>query len=176
MKSALPLAVIVALATAQSPEPKPSFEVATIRPALPNAPKNVVMPSSPNRLTIPSMTLSWLIYTAYGEGLNTSARVTGGPDWVNQTSYAIEGQAAGKSTPRQLRMMLQTLLEKRFALKVRIETTMVDIYALVRDDSGGRLGPNVQEWDGTCGGNFLPRTTIRRTLAVAAATHLPASF
>jgi len=43
------------------------------------------MPTAPNRLSIPSMTLSWLICTAYGDGgFNTSMRVSGGPDWVTK--------------------------------------------------------------------------------------------
>jgi hypothetical protein len=45
-----------------------AFEAATVKPAAPNALANRVMPTAPNRLSIPSMTLSWLIYTAYGDG------------------------------------------------------------------------------------------------------------
>ena len=78
------------------------------------------MQTSPNRLYIPSMTLTALIYSAYGDGgLNTSMRVTGGPDWINRTAFSVEGVASGPATPRQLRLMMQTLLEERFALKIR---------------------------------------------------------
>jgi uncharacterized protein (TIGR03435 family) len=77
-------------------------------------------------------------------------RVTGGPDWVNKTAFAIEGVASMKPTPRQLRMMLQALLEDRFALKVRIEMQTITLPTLVLDRSDGQLGPNVKEWDGTC--------------------------
>ena len=48
---------------------KPTFEVATIKLAAPNAvPKNQAVQVSPTRLSIASMSLSWLIYTAYGDG------------------------------------------------------------------------------------------------------------
>jgi len=59
---------------------RPTFEAATVKPAPPNAtPRNQIVPTSPNRLYISSMTLSWLIYTAYGDGgFNTSMRVTVG--------------------------------------------------------------------------------------------------
>jgi uncharacterized protein (TIGR03435 family) len=130
------------------------FEVATIKPAAADAVRNRVMPSSPDRLSIPSMTLVWLIYTAYGEGLSTSFNVTGGPGWVNKTSYAIEGKAPRPSTQRQLKLMLRTLLEERFALKIHHETRMGDVYALVLDRSDGRLGPNIAAWDGACGGRL----------------------
>ena len=82
-------------------EERPSFEAATIKPAAPEAPRNRVMPTSPNRLYIPSMTLSWLIYTAYGDGgFNTAMRVTGGPDWVNKTAFAVEGVALANAATR----------------------------------------------------------------------------
>ena len=134
-----------------------NFEVATIKLAQRNAVLNRVMPSSPDRLSIPSMTLTWLIYTAYQEGMGTSWNVTGGPDWVNKTFYSVEAKAAQPSTQRELRMMLGTLLAERFALKIREEKRTVapgtgGIYALVLDRSDGTLGPNIKAWDGTCGG------------------------
>ena len=133
-----------------------AFEVATVKLAAADAVRNRMMPPSPNRLYIPSMTLTALIYTAYGDGgFNTSMRVTGGPDWIDTTAFAVEGVAAGEATPRQLRLMLQTLLEERFALKIRnvsetADIPMDDVLALVVDRSDGTLGPKVKKWDGTC--------------------------
>jgi uncharacterized protein (TIGR03435 family) len=133
------------------------FEVATIKLADPNAAvRNQMLRPAPNRISIPSMTLSWLIYTAYGEGMNTSATVTGGPDWVNRTFYAVEGLAHEPATQRQFQAMLRTLLEDRFGLKIRTETKSGNIYALVVDRSDGKLGPKVQPWDGTCAGGRMP--------------------
>jgi uncharacterized protein (TIGR03435 family) len=139
-----------------SAEGRLTFEAATIKLAAPDAVRNRVMPSSPNRLHIPSMTLTALIYAAYGDGgFNTSMRVTGGPDWINRTAFAVDGVASGPATQRQLRLMLQTLLEERFALKIRNstqteDTPMNDVLALVVDRSDGTLGPKVKKWDGTC--------------------------
>ena len=97
------------------------------------------------------MTLTALIYTAYGDGgFNTSMRVTGGPDWINRTAFAVEGVTPGRATPRQLRLMLQTLLEERFALKVRTEMTTGEMLTLVMGRSDGTLGPKVKTWSGTC--------------------------
>ena len=133
-----------------------SFEAATIKLAAAGAVRNQVVPTSPNRLYIPSMTLTALIYNAYGDGgFNTSMRVTGGPDWINRAAFAVEGVASGDATPRQLRLMLQTLLEERFALKIRsvsqsADIPMGDVLDLVVDRSDGTLGPKVKRWDGTC--------------------------
>lgn len=149
---------------------QPRFEVATVKLAAPNAPRNRVMPSAPDRLSIPGMTLRWLIYTAYQEGMGTSWSVRGGPEWLDQTLYAIEAKAPQPSTQRELRLMLRTLLAERFGLKVRLEDQVGapgtgGIYVLMRD--GDRpLGPNIKEWDGTCYGQppanqeddpFVPR-------------------
>jgi uncharacterized protein (TIGR03435 family) len=130
---------------------KPAFEVATIKLAAPDAtPTNQMLRPSPDRISIPSMTLSWLIYTAYGEGMNTAVGLRGGPEWRNQTPYAIEAKAAQPSTLHQSQAMLRTLLEDRFALKLHMETDTGNFYALVLDRKDGKLGPNVHPWDGNC--------------------------
>ena len=130
-----------------------AFEAATVKLAAPDAERNRMIPS-PNRLYVPSMTLTWLVYTAYGDGgFNTSMRVTGGPDWVNTTAFAVEGVAAGQTSPRQLRLMLRTLIEERFALKLRDATEdipMGKVLGLVVDRADGALGPKVRTWDGSC--------------------------
>jgi uncharacterized protein (TIGR03435 family) len=151
------LALFLWLPTSTFAQPALQFEVATIKPARPDAVRNRVMPSSPDRLSIPSMTVRWLIYTAYQEGMGTSWNVSGGPSWIDQTAYAIEGKAARPSTQKELRMMLRTLLAERFGLKIRQETRTGapgsgGIYTLVLDRKDGKLGPNIKEWDGTCGG------------------------
>ncbi len=148
-----------------SAQPEPRFEVATVRIAAPDAPRNRVMPSSPDRLLIPGMNLTWLIYTAYQEGMGTSWNVSGVPDWGNKTFYAIEAKAAQPTTQRELRGMLRTLLADRFGLKVREEKRTGapgsgGIYALVMDRSNDKsdpkLGPNIKEWDGKCSGGRPP--------------------
>ena len=142
---------LVTGALAQSAESRPSFEAATIKLAETSGNPAPVAPSAPNRLRIPSKTLTLLIYEAYGNGgFNTGTAVTGGPDWVSKTAFYVEGVAAGPSTPQQLRLMLQRLLEDRFALKLRSETRTGDVLTLVLDRTDGRLGPKVKKWDGTC--------------------------
>jgi bla regulator protein blaR1 len=132
---------------------RPAFEVATVRLASPDAVRSVTMPppASPNRLFIPSMFLSTLIYSAYGDGgFNTAMRVTGGPDWINQTTFAVEGLASNRSTLPQFRLMLQRLLEERFVLKIRTEMTTTEMLPLVTARSDGTLGPKVKAWSGAC--------------------------
>jgi uncharacterized protein (TIGR03435 family) len=132
---------------------RPAFEVATVKLASPDVARIVTMPppASPTRLFIPSMYLSTLIYAAYGDGgFNTAMRVTGGPDWVNRMTFAVEGLAPKPSTLPQFRLMLQRLLEERFALKVRIEITTGEMLTLAPARSDGTLGPKVRPWSGAC--------------------------
>jgi uncharacterized protein (TIGR03435 family) len=149
--------------TAQSGSPdgeRLAFEAATIKRARPDAIRNQVVPSGPGRMNIPSMTLVWLVYTAYADGMGTAFRVEGGPDWANRDSFEVMGVAPGPATPRQRRLMLRTLLEDRFALTLRTDVQVGapdsrGVYALVRD--GDRpLGPNVEPWDGTCANGAEP--------------------
>jgi uncharacterized protein (TIGR03435 family) len=155
------IALVAAGAAAVPPQDVPAdgrlaFEAATIKPAAPGTARTLVAPASTNRLYIPNMTLTTLIYAAYGDGgFNTSMSVRGGPDWVNRTAFSVEGVAPGPATPRQMRLMLQTLLEERFALKLRHTLQTGDpqtnnVLGLVVDRSGGALGPKVTKWDGTC--------------------------
>lgn len=144
-------AIVSSAVTQAAADGRPAFETATVKLAAPDAVRNVVLYPSPNRLSIPGMTLRAMIYSAYGEGgYNTSMRVTGGPDWSNATAFAVEGVAPGPSSPRQLRRMLQTLLEDRFALTLRDASETVDVLTLIVGRSDGTLGPQVRTWDGTC--------------------------
>jgi uncharacterized protein (TIGR03435 family) len=145
------LAFVALVAAQQGP---PAFEAATIKPAAPGTARTLVAPASTNRLYIASMPLTGLIYAAYGDGgFNTSMSVRGGPDWVRTTPFSVEAVAAGRVTPSQMRLMLQTLLEERFALKISRsiqESVTNNVLGLVVDRSDGALGPKVTKWDGTC--------------------------
>jgi uncharacterized protein (TIGR03435 family) len=140
---------------------RPAFEVATIKLSTGPQAANIITQPSPNRLSIPRMTLNALIYAAYGDGgFNTAMSVRGGPDWARTTVYAVEGVAAAPATPRQMRLMLQSLLEERFALKLHdasdTDAARGDVLTLVVDRADGTLGPNVEPWDGTCPATVPP--------------------
>jgi len=73
---------------------------------------------------------------------------------MNSAPYAVEGVASGTPTPREFRLMLQSLLEERFALN----TIVVD--------RAGKLGPNVKVWDGTCMNGAKPTDEDQPSTAV----------
>lgn len=153
-----PLPVCLFLAVSTLSAQSPSFEVATIKPAAANDTTSGAMPQqSPDRAEFRNMTLKDLIYRAYGTGLSTAMKVSGGPEWINRNRYTIEALATGRPTDREYRLMLRGLLEERFALKTHLDTQQIDVYALVPDRADGKLGPKVKPWNGTCVSGREPR-------------------
>jgi uncharacterized protein (TIGR03435 family) len=64
------------------------------------------------------------------------------PKWVRTDRYEIIARSPGKPTKDQVRLMMQALLEDRFALKVHVETRTVPVLALVLVKPG-KLGPRL---------------------------------
>jgi len=83
------------------------------------------------------VTLKGLIGTAYRlQGF----RIAGGPGWIDTDRYDVDGKADDpKADFDQLRLMLRSLLEDRFGLKVHRETRTTAVYALVVDKNGLRM-------------------------------------
>lgn len=157
MKKGRAVLMMFALAgsmAAQQPaaEKKLSFEVVSIRRAAPSSfARNSTTIVNPRRITMQNINLVWLTYYAYGVGLSTAVRVTGGPDWKDRDTFDIQAVASQDSVERDFRLMVRTMLDERFALKVRVENqTAPNILGLFLDRSDGKLGPNVREWTGTC--------------------------
>jgi uncharacterized protein (TIGR03435 family) len=116
-----PLA-LAALLTPQAPDPKPAFEVASIRPS-PLQPFQVK--TSPGRLLITGASLSSLIQEAYGVSAPQVVGV-GFPDL-----FTIEAKAEGSATRVGLLTMLQTLLTERFKLEMHREMREMPVAALI---------------------------------------------
>jgi uncharacterized protein (TIGR03435 family) len=89
------------------------------------------------------------------------------PAWLDSRNFALEAKAATPVDENQLRLMLQTLLSKRFKLVVHRETRDIPVYALV----AGKSGTKLREWKE---GDPLPQRVLPRGNAegsVSALTH-----
>jgi uncharacterized protein (TIGR03435 family) len=64
-----------------------------------------------------------------------------GPGWIAELRFDIEAKLPDGSSTKTANEMLQTLLEERFALKVRRETRSVSGFALLVGKDGPRLTP-----------------------------------
>src|SRR5438874_7720365 len=107
---------------------RPEFEVASIKPAAPDARGMFIRTAPGGRINVTNMTLKELIVIAYRI---QPYQISGGPPWLDSAHYDIT--AKPETTPKQdeLSLMLQALLADRFQLTLRRETKELPIYALV---------------------------------------------
>lgn len=121
-------------------EPKPSFEVATVR-------RNQSAVSDWNqgvrpggRFVATNAPLVALIEYAYAV---PNDRLEDVPRWARTERFDIAAKAEEDAPTEQLQLMLRTLLEERFRLVIRRETRDMPISTLVLARSDGRVGPNL---------------------------------
>jgi uncharacterized protein (TIGR03435 family) len=130
------------------PAPRPSFEVASIKPSAPNCtgPGPNTGPT-PGRLELPCVSARTLIRAAYtvlngDQVLARTIGVVGGPAWLDTDRFDISAKTEGRaSTTQMIGPMLQTLLEERFQLKVHTEPRESQVYTLTIAKGGPKLTP-----------------------------------
>ena len=116
------------------------FEVATIKPSNPDTPGKVFAMRGRQFATI-NTTLSDLISFAYRVH---AAQITGAPEWIETAKFDITArpQAEGQPNDRQVRAMIQKLLEERFKLTVSRGTKELPVYVLTVGKGGHKLTQN----------------------------------
>jgi len=110
------------------------FDVASIKPSppIPTGPNHsmfVGMKRDPVRVSFSNVPLKYLIRTAYD--FDTSARIEGGPGWLDSDMYDVTGTFPASTTNDQMLRMLQSLLSDRCKLAVRRESRVQAVYAFV---------------------------------------------
>jgi uncharacterized protein (TIGR03435 family) len=136
-----------ALSRAQA-DVRPTFEVASVKPNMSGSRPMGYMRFWPGgRFTATNVTLLALVESAYHVTRNKGL-VTGGPDWLDSARFDIEATPPQGAIPPGVddrvrvdksKLMLQVLLEERFALRVRRETKQLPIYELVAARKGPKL-------------------------------------
>ena len=131
--------------------PLPSFEVATIKPDSGGPPPFSIPPQ--NLFRNFNVTARDLVRVAYGlPPGRASARVFGGPSWIDEDRYDVEGkipdaifakiQKSREMRREQMLLMVQSLLTERFKLAAHVETREMPIYELVVAKGGPKLTPS----------------------------------
>jgi uncharacterized protein (TIGR03435 family) len=113
----------------------PKFEVASIKPSMERG--FMAVRPLPGRLAA-TASVRVLMQNAYAM---QPFQIVGGPDWINSERYEIEAKADGNANRAQMFLMLQSLLEERFHLKIHRETKELPVFALVAAKSGLKLPP-----------------------------------
>jgi len=146
------LAATLALTTAQlfsqTPQPKPSFDVISIKPSPPlgTGPFRIGGGAQGERFTMTNATLRMLLQTAYQQVGNTplggQMQVIGGPSWMESDRFDVLAKtdcSGGSFSRDRLQLMVQSLLEDRFHLKAHKETRELPTYNLVVAKDGPKL-------------------------------------
>jgi len=132
MKTILALAFVSAL-LAQAP----AFEVASIKPADPQAMNQmrVGMSADAGRITYSNVNLRDLIQRAY----EVKSPQVSGPSWIDSERFDVNAKIPEGVPADQVPAMLRTLLEQRFQLKCHRETKELPVYELVEAKGGQKM-------------------------------------
>jgi uncharacterized protein (TIGR03435 family) len=151
--------VMVVTTFAQAPEHLPSFEVASVKKNTSGDSRANMRTQPGGRLVVTNARLKGLIAEAFGMAIPPSlidSRILGGPDWIGSERYDINAKASTEfkpspdGPPRELLLMIRSLLEERFKLKAHRETRELPIYELVVARADGRLGPEMRKPAADC--------------------------
>ena len=92
---------------------------------------------SHGRLTLNNAHIKQMIAIAYEIQY---VRIEGGPGWIGSDQFQIAAKAQDtEASDRQVRAMLQSLLEDRFQLKIHRETKLLPSYTLRTAPGGAKL-------------------------------------
>ena len=135
------------IALGQQPNPKLTFEVASIKPAAPQAMGRLQGsvdggPGTPDpgRIRFTDMPLRVLIMRAY----DVQSFQVSGPSWMDSQRFDIIAKVPDGATKEDAQIMLQNLLADRFKLKLHKGSKEAPIYELVVAKGGIKLKEAVQ--------------------------------
>ena len=129
------------------PSNQPAFEVATIKPSKPDEQANILW--SPTLFHAWHQSVRQLVKIAYN--ITNDSQLSGGPAWMDREFFDIEA----KPEPSQVQLlkslgawgmiersnlMLRSLLENRFRLKVSATNQVLPVFAL----NVGKAGPKLK--------------------------------
>ncbi len=121
-------------AFAQDP---PAFEVASIKPAAPQAQGRMMvrMGGDPGRVDYANVSLKDVLARAY----EVKRYQINGPSWLDSERYDITAKVPDGVKPDQIPAMLRVLLTERFKMEAHKESKEQPVYALVVGKGGPKL-------------------------------------
>jgi uncharacterized protein (TIGR03435 family) len=130
-----------ALLLAQAPQPRPAFEVASIKRNLSGSTNSSTRGQPGGRITITNRSLRNIV-----QEINRlqGYQIDGGPDWIDKDRWDIVAKGEGDPSFERMAEMMKTLLADRFKLRTHRETREMPIYALVLARPDGQLGPQMK--------------------------------
>jgi len=143
--AALSCVVIPVLSQNKPPAAKPSFEVTSIKPSGPRG-GGGGRTLRGGRLSMPGATLrSLLVYGYSGNTTLMNDHIIGGPAWIDSDRFDVQAKIdcdAGQVGAIEVKLMIQSMMEDRFQLKVHLEKRELPMYDLVVGKDGPRIKPS----------------------------------
>lgn len=130
------LAVVATLGLrAQTVEPRPAFEVVSIKP-LEKGQRTGPPRIDPGRVSYPNASLKFLIMRAY----DIANYQLNAPSWLDEpNSFSFSAKIPEGVSDKQIPAMLQTMLADRFGLKVHWESRVQPVFVLLVGKGGPKL-------------------------------------
>jgi uncharacterized protein (TIGR03435 family) len=142
------IAIAVTPVASQAPSAqKPSFEVASIKPNKSDENRVAILGQPGGRFVATNISLTRLMDAAYSV---REFQILGGPNWIRTDRWNIEAKAPEGSIPppsaqpdpatiNPMTLMLQSLIEDRFQLKMHRDTRELPVYELVIASGGPKI-------------------------------------
>jgi uncharacterized protein (TIGR03435 family) len=149
----------------------PSFEVSTIKPSKPDARFSILVNRS-GMFTTTNTSLSDLIKFAYDLH---PRQISGGPGWVESEKFDITGKpdVSGMPNGKQLKMLVQKLLEERFQLSFHREKKELPVYAISVTKTGAKIAKSETDLNGLPGfAGGGPRGLLVRNATIEEFAHM----
>jgi uncharacterized protein (TIGR03435 family) len=120
------------------------FEVASLKPNTSGAQGYSIVPTPGGRLQARNINLKRLVAVAYSV---TDFQLFSNMNWFESERFDMDARAAGPAALPQLRLMLRSLLDDRFHIKLHRETREMPVYRLILAKAG-TAGPGLVEIPG----------------------------
>ncbi|HEY2383011.1 MAG TPA: TIGR03435 family protein [Terriglobia bacterium] len=140
---AFPAIMFVVYGAAHAQSARPQFEVASVKTNKSGGPPGI-LGTEGNRFIAENYPIVLLIQRAYGfpDEWLTRDRLIGGPGWIQNDRFDIEAKIEGdpRAIPNeQVWLMVRSLLEDRFQLKVHHETREFPVFNLLVANGGLKM-------------------------------------
>jgi uncharacterized protein (TIGR03435 family) len=174
------LAIVSALAACPAAfAQKPTFEVASVKPAAPCCAPGQWRESTAiaDRIDFRYVTLKYCLAFAW----RLKEYQISGPPWISDARYDIIAKGPAGTTREQLPEMVQALLAERFQLEFHREKKEFNVFVLSQTKGGHKLKPAPPQPEGAPAGsafgtsmtNLVGKMECRHTDMIALANTLP---
>jgi bla regulator protein blaR1 len=147
---ALTVVVLCSVTADARQEAVARFDVASVRKHTGPPPTSVDVQPRPGAYRRVNITAHALMLYAYDVA---DYQVLNMPAWARSDRFDVEARSGRSVNAAETRLMVRSLLEDRFALRVHDEKRQMATYSVVLASAGGKLGPNLKPNSDDCKSN-----------------------